>query len=257
MSQDLDKLQGTWTIVSLEMDGMSMPCGGAQIAIAGDSFTTSGMGATYNGKVTVNAATSPKSFDLLFLDGPEKGNTSLGIYELKGDTWKICLTTRGSVRPAEFAAPPGTGIALEVLQRGAVAAGAPAAKVAAGSKAAGELTGESAPELGGEWRMVSVVMNGDGLPSAMAAYGKRTATESAVTVKMGPSVILKARYSVDRSVSPMTMDYLRDDGKQQFGIWKFEGGELTTCFGAIGAARPAEFVSEKGDGRTLAVWTQK
>ncbi len=120
MGQDLDGLQGTWNIVSLEMDGRKMAGGGAQIVVHGKRFTTIAMGAAYEGTVVVHEASKPKSFDLHFEEGPEKGNTSLGIYELDGDTWKICLTTRGNERPKEFAAPPGTGIALETLQRGHV-----------------------------------------------------------------------------------------------------------------------------------------
>ena len=115
---DLDRLQGNWNIVSLEMDGQKMSGGGARIVVQGNRFTSIAMGATYEGTVEVEESTSPKRFDLHFDEGPEKGNTSLGIYELDGDSWKICLTTRGSERPKKFAAPPGTGIALEILQRG-------------------------------------------------------------------------------------------------------------------------------------------
>jgi uncharacterized protein (TIGR03067 family) len=250
MSQDLDFLQGTWCIASLEMDGMEMPCGGARMSIEGDRFTTAGMGATYSGNIVLHPETAPRSFELRFLDGPEKGNTSFGIYELAGDAWKICLTTRGQTRPTEFAAPPGTGIALEVLRRGS----APATQPDAAQPDAAQVTGEPAPELAGEWVMASLVMNGDALPKAMVKLGRRQATAGEVRVKMGPDVILKALYSVDRSASPMTMDYWRSDGSRQFGIWKFEGGELTTCFGGIGEARPDGFASTKGDKRTFAVW---
>ncbi len=132
------------------------------------------MGAAYEGTVVVGETGSPKSFDLRFEEGPEKGNTSLGIYELTGDTWKICLTTRGDQRPKEFAAPPGTGIALETLQRGAaevsVAGEAPAATV---SRTAGERT---AGEIDGEWIPLSVVIDGKPLEKGMLKYGKRTAT---------------------------------------------------------------------------------
>jgi uncharacterized protein (TIGR03067 family) len=173
----------------------------------------------------------------------------LGIYELDGDSWTICLTTRGSERPRDFAAPPGTGIALEVLQRAGVGetAKGPAVDAAA-------LPGSGAEELAGEWKATALVRDGDALPPAMLSYGKRTATANEITVKFGPQVILKARYTVDRAKSPMTMDYELADGKRQAGIWKLEGGQLTTCFGAPGAARPTEFASPKGDGLTLAVW---
>ncbi|MEO8369726.1 MAG: TIGR03067 domain-containing protein [Candidatus Solibacter sp.] len=250
MAQDLEKLQGEWTILSLEIDGQKLGGMGARMEVHGTRFTTSGMGADYSGTLSVNQEARPRSFDLKFETGPEVGNTSLGIYELDGDSWKICLTTRGSERPREFAAPAGTGIALEILRRtGACeAAEAPAAKAAAAS-------GEGAEELAGEWKATTLVRDGDALPPSMLSHGKRTATADEVTVKFGPQVILKARYSVDRSKSPMTMDYELANGKRQAGIWKLEGRQLTTCFGAPETARPAQFASTKGDGLTLAVWT--
>ena len=252
MGQDLDRLQGTWNIVSLEMDGQKMPGGGARIVVRGNRFTTIAMGATYEGAVVVHQTTAPKSFDLHFEEGPEKGNTSFGIYELDGDTWKICLTTRGSERPKEFAAPPGTGIALETLQRG-TAADVPVAPVV--PAASGLVMGEFTFDLVGEWIPVSLVRDGQPLDKAMLKHGKRIATADEVTVKFGPQVVLQARYAVDRSPTPMTMDYVLADGKTQYGIWALEGKRLTTCFGAPGQPRPTEFASTPGDGRTLAVWT--
>jgi uncharacterized protein (TIGR03067 family) len=258
MGKDLDRLQGTWNIVSLEMDGQTMTGGGARIVVRGDRFTTIAMGATYEGTVAVYQATAPKSFDLHFEEGPEKGNTSFGIYELDGDWWKICLTTRGSERPREFAAPPGTGIALEILQRRLVAdvpdaLDAPAPPDATGSP--GSPAGDAAAELAGIWIPLSLVRDGQAFPKSMLKHGKRTATANQVTVQFGPQVFVKARYSVDRSRNPMTMDYLLADGQRQYGIWALEGKRLTTCFGAPGAARPSEFASSPGNGRTLTVWT--
>ena len=249
MRQDLDGLQGTWNIVSLEMDGQKTPGAGARIVVRGDRFTTIGMGATYEGTVALHQTTAPKSFDLHFEEGPENGNTSLGIYELDSDRWKICLTTRGSERPREFTAPPGTGIALEILQRGLVA------DVPVESDAPGSPAGDPAAELAGVWAPLSLVRDGQSLPRSMLKYGKRTATANQVTVEFGPQVVLKARYAVVRSRHPMTMDYLLADGRTQHGIWALQGKRLTTCFGAPGAARPSEFASSPGNGRTLTVWT--
>lgn len=252
MGQDLDRLQGTWNIVSLEMDGQKMPGGGGRIVVSGNRFTTIAMGATYEGAVAVHQTTAPKSLDLHFEEGPEKGNTSFGIYELDGDTWKICLTTRGRERPKEFASLPGTGIALETLQR-ATAADAPVAPVV--PAASGLVMGEFTFDLVGEWIPVSLVRDGQPLDKAMLKRGKRIATADQVTVKFGPQVMLKSSYAVDRSPTPMTMDYHLSDGKTQLGIWALEGKRLTTCFGVPGQPRPTEFTSTPGDGRTLAVWT--
>ena len=35
---ELDKLQGTWNVASLEVDSRNMPAGSAQIVIRGDRF---------------------------------------------------------------------------------------------------------------------------------------------------------------------------------------------------------------------------
>ncbi len=251
MVRDLKMLQGTWNIVSMEMDGQKMSGGSARIVVRGDRFTTTGMGATYEGTMAVHPKTAPRSFELHFEEGPEKGNTSFGIYELDGDRWTICLTTRGSERPKEFAAPPGTGIALETLER-AMASGAKAAEDAPDALASP--AGDAASELAGEWVPDSLVRDGEALPQSMLQYGKRIATANEVTVKFGPQVMLQASYAVDRSPTPMTMDYVLANGKPQYGIWALEGKRLTTCFGAPGQPRPAEFASTPGDGRTLTVW---
>jgi uncharacterized protein (TIGR03067 family) len=253
MGRDLDALQGSWHIASIEMDGRKMPGGGATIVIDGKRFTTTAMGASYAGKVTFYETTSPRSFDLHFEEGPEKGNTNLGIYQLAGDTWNICLATRGAERPREFVAPPGTGIALETLERRAPAV-QPAATPAA-ADASVSLTGGPAAELAGDWTSVSLVRDGQALPASMLKHGRRIATANHVTVKFGPTVMLEAAYAVNRSVSPMTMDYLLAGGERQYGIWALENRQLTTCFGAPGLPRPSEFASAAGDGRTLAVWT--
>ena len=252
MGQDLERLQGTWNIVSLEMDGQKMSGGGGRIEVSGSRFRTTGMGAEYEGTVVIQETTAPKGFELKFEEGAEKGNTNFGIYELDADTWKICLATRGEVRPKEFAAPTGTGIALETLAR-ATDGELPAVPLENDDSDAP--AGDPASELGGEWAPVSLVRDGEALPPSMLKYGKRTATADEVTVKFGPTVMLKARYAVDRRRSPMTMDYVLADGKSQYGIWRLEGRQLTTCFGAPGKPRPEAFSSIPGDGRTLAVWT--
>src|SRR5712692_9510824 len=78
---DLKKLQGTWNVVSLEVQGQTIPAsalGAARIVIQGDHFTTSGMAASYEETIEMDASTTPKTFNLNFTSGPEKENRSLG-----------------------------------------------------------------------------------------------------------------------------------------------------------------------------------
>jgi len=268
MNAEIKALQGTWTIVSLEMDGRKMEGGpSAQIVVKGDRFTTISMGADYKGVVEVDAARLPREFNLVFTEGPEKGNTNRGIYELDGDTWRICLNMTGGPRPTRFATAPGSGLALETLQRGAATASAGQAASAATDApppaevpSAGSAVppGEAAPELAGEWSMGSCVLDGKPLEKQVLKYGKRVATATGITVTMGPQVMLKASYGVDRSATPHRMNYVLAHGPQkgqpQYGIYRLDGKTLETCFAAPGQKRPADFTSTPGDGRTLTVW---
>jgi uncharacterized protein (TIGR03067 family) len=263
MKTDLDKLQGTWRIVALELDGQKMGAipADACITVKGARFITSGMGAEYEGDLTLDAAAKPKRFNLAFQSGPEKGNTSLGIYDLEGDAWRICLTTRGGKRPAKFASVAGSGIALETLVRegsAKIASTAKARPAAAAAEPAPAPAGEPAPELDGEWTLQTLVMDGKALPASMVKGCKRTAKDGEVRVTMGPQTIIHARFAVDRSRSPMEMNYVHvRGGNSQLGIYKLEGKVLTTCIGAAGGARPDGFASAAGDGRTLTVWKKK
>ena len=257
MQDDLAKLQGTWHIVELEMDGRSAPVGNeAKIVVKGDRFTSLGMGASYEGKLTVNAAVKPKTFDLKFTVGPENGNTNRGIYELNGNRWKICLDFHGKGRPEKFAAEPGSGRSVEILERApASAQPKPAEKSAA---VPGNLPANPAPELEGEWAMLSCVQSGQPLPKAWHKLARRTAIGNEITVTMNGQVMMKVRFTVDRESDPKAIDYIiaagPAAGKRQYGIYRLEGETLTTSIAALGDPRPADFKTQAGDGRLVSSW---
>jgi len=152
MKPGMEELQGTWDIVSLELDGRKYPPGGSRIAIHGDRFESLNMGAEYSGTISVDASANPKTFDLHYEKGPEAGKTSLGIFELEADRWTICLGLAGVGRPTEFVAAPGAGHALEKLKRnrGGASERIPVA----------DQTAPVVAELEGEWSMVSCLQDG-------------------------------------------------------------------------------------------------
>ncbi len=122
VKEDLAKLQGTWSFETLEVEGEKVPDAlrvGAKLDIKEDRFVTtpSPSGSAYKGILRLDTTKNPKTIDMEFTEGPEKGKTSLGIYELDGDMWKICLGRAGRNRPKEFVSKPGSGHALETLKR--------------------------------------------------------------------------------------------------------------------------------------------
>jgi uncharacterized protein (TIGR03067 family) len=250
---DLDRLQGTWTISALQVDGQKLSGSGGKIEIKGDRFVSTGMGADYNGKLVLDASAKPRRIDMKFESGPPKGKTNLGIYELAGDTWKLCIATRGDARPAKFASPADSGIALETLKRGDLAVESKP-KV---SKPAESIARDApATEWEGEWRMLSGVMDGKPMEESLVKWVKRVTIGNQTTVLAGPNVMMKAEFSIDPSKSPAVVDYLNLagslKGKKQPGIYEIKGNVLTVSIAAPGAPRPKTF--DPGRGITLTVW---
>jgi uncharacterized protein (TIGR03067 family) len=266
---DSDLLQGTWSVAALEMDGQKSPdamLAGAHIVLKGDRFQSLGMGAVYEGKLVLDPAASPKTFDLKFTKGPEKGNTSFGIYELTGEEWKICMTTRvgatASDRPRKFATKPGTGVVLEILKRGK-AQPAPKRSNAkrprgTSSKGAGALTGE-ATELEGEWSLVSGSLDDKAMDAMTVSYGVRSFQGDHTTLKFGPQTMIDATFSLDPSKSPCEIDYAHSKGmfagKQQLGIYECDGKTLNLCASTPGTPRPKDF--KPGAGRNVTTFRKR
>jgi uncharacterized protein (TIGR03067 family) len=274
MSTDLDQLQGRWTMTSLEADGQAMsvnPDDGFEIVIKGDRFTSIGMGAVYEGTIAVDTTRKPKTLDMLFTAGHATGTRNLGIYKLDADRWTICLATRGNIRPTRFASGVGTGIALETLERAATNGVRKSLRPAAG-KAAQRATG--APALGaapsiigsgppsaieGEWTMLSGILDGKPLAASLVQWCKRITRGDMTAVIAGPQTMLKARFTLDTSTRPNRIEYHQllegtGKGKSQSGIFELTGGVLRVCMAAPGKARPPEFSSKPGDGRSFTTW---
>jgi uncharacterized protein (TIGR03067 family) len=119
VKNELEQLQGTWQMVSHEVDGKpDEALKGAVRVVEADKFTIK------KGDKTLRAATmkldptkEPKWIDITFTEGPEKGKTRRGIYILEGDTQTICYGDLDKDRPTEFVSKPGTGHRLVVFKR--------------------------------------------------------------------------------------------------------------------------------------------
>ncbi len=116
--EDLKNGQGNWTVVSVEIDGKdaSNAFKEAKVTVKGERVTL----AFPNGTELVrtfklDATTKPKCIDIK----NDKGETTEGIYELKGDELKVCLSIKGGVaeRPDAFTTESGSGRVLYALRR--------------------------------------------------------------------------------------------------------------------------------------------
>src|SRR6266478_1188159 len=182
MDKDVAALHGNWDVTSLEVEGAAMASGlfsGSGIIIDGVNFTTVAMGAAYGGTFTLDSSASPKTLDLKFLEGPHSGMTSLGISELDGNDWKICLAFAGLDRTKRFVTERGSGHALETLSRRVIGeeSSLDEASQSSGTGSSDVMKSERRADaahfaadndemakLQGNWTMVSCIRSGQVLP---------------------------------------------------------------------------------------------
>jgi len=106
VEKELKKFQGAWTFESVEAGGKKLPADqfkGMTVNFEGNKY------AVKLGDQVVEAATlkfdpskTPKTFDSTVTAGPNKGKVYLAIYEISGDTLKVCFDEEGKKRPTEF-----------------------------------------------------------------------------------------------------------------------------------------------------------
>ena len=69
------------------------------------------------GTYTLDSTTQPRSMTIAATEGPNRGKTFPAIYELKGDTLRICYDLSGAKRPTEFKTVAGTKLYLVTYNR--------------------------------------------------------------------------------------------------------------------------------------------
>jgi uncharacterized protein (TIGR03067 family) len=120
--KELDKLQGSWTATEYEYNGNK---GDANFVkqikmICKDDKYTQKIGdeVVEEGTHKLDPTKKPKTMDITVTAGQEKGKMQLAIYELEGDTLKICAAMHGAKeRPKEFSAKAGSSQLLIVFKR--------------------------------------------------------------------------------------------------------------------------------------------
>jgi uncharacterized protein (TIGR03067 family) len=122
VAKDLQAFKGTWRLSSREVDGkkdsdeeikdvIMTNDGSAPITVRrGDKVIA-------EATVKLDPAANPKAIDVTFTEGVHKGKTVLGIYEIEGDAFRVCVARPGDERPSEFSAKAGSGRTLVAYKR--------------------------------------------------------------------------------------------------------------------------------------------
>jgi uncharacterized protein (TIGR03067 family) len=115
-------IEDTWIPVTAELAGQKLPdtsfrdVKGARLILAAGRYTYENDEGTYK-LIPTQKPKAPKAMDITGTAGPNKGKTLLAIYELAGDTLRICYDLEGKSRPEEFTTHTGTHQFLVIYKR--------------------------------------------------------------------------------------------------------------------------------------------
>ena len=122
VTKDLEAFKGSWRLISREVDGKKF----SEEEIKDRIVTHDGLGKfsarggdkpVAEGTLKLDPTKKPKTIDVAITEGERKGKTLLGIYEIEGDTFRVCHARPGGERPADFSAEVGSGRTLIVFKR--------------------------------------------------------------------------------------------------------------------------------------------
>jgi uncharacterized protein (TIGR03067 family) len=121
--KDLDKMQGVWETIAMEVNGRDVFADGVRLKFTfkGNKISVDGdeeIKKDYGGfTVKLDPSKNPKAIDMVVNMGERKDTQIPGIYEFKGDDLRICSKLDANERPMKFASPENENQVLMTLKR--------------------------------------------------------------------------------------------------------------------------------------------
>jgi len=118
--KDKEKLQGAWQPIAAIERGEEQSkekLKNRKITFKGDKITVKHDEEVHDVTFKLDASKKPKEIDVTGKDKEGKEQQMKGIYELKGDTLKVCLAMEGGDRPSKFESPDGSKLIFVTLER--------------------------------------------------------------------------------------------------------------------------------------------
>ena len=118
--KDSELVDGTWVGSKAELSGKPYPeelTRTIRITVEKGKYKVAHSGTVEEGTFKLDPSTKPKSLDMTGTNGQNKGKQLLAIYELDGDTLKVCYDLSGKNRPKEFKTTEGSELYLVTYKR--------------------------------------------------------------------------------------------------------------------------------------------
>jgi uncharacterized protein (TIGR03067 family) len=120
--KELEKWQGTWTLVGAEEKGQKLSDDQLKqvpvtLIVKDDKFTIKFGEQSMEGTFKIDPAKKPKAYDAKGTDAEGKTHESKGIYEIEGDMLKVCFVSADKERPKEFKADAGSDSLIHTYKK--------------------------------------------------------------------------------------------------------------------------------------------
>ena len=117
---DAKAIQGSWAPAKAELGGQPMTDAVLKtisLKLDNGKYEVSVAGAADKGTYSLDPTTKPKGMTVIGTEGPNNGKTFPAIYELNGDTLRICYDLSGAKRPTAFSSVAGSQLYLVTYER--------------------------------------------------------------------------------------------------------------------------------------------
>lgn len=115
-ASDLDRMQGDWGVTELVMNGEKVSAEvltSAKLNIKASEYFLEGDNGSSHGTLKLGESDTPKLMDVSTDDGTQLP----AIYEISGDTLKVCYAVNGASRPKEFKSAEGSDHVFTTYKR--------------------------------------------------------------------------------------------------------------------------------------------
>ena len=120
LADDLKAMEGKWKVESAEAGGKKIEVEGLKdlvITITGDRYELTTKDGPDAGTLKLDEAQKPKTMDATDTEGENVGKVIKAVYELSGDTLRVCYPMKGDERPKELATSEGSPWLLLIYKR--------------------------------------------------------------------------------------------------------------------------------------------
>ena len=119
-ADDLKAMQGKWTIEKAEANGEAIDPEALKdimVTITGERYELLIKDTKDAGTIKLDETQKPKTMDGTDTEGEDVGKVTKAIYEISGDTLRVCYSLDGGERPKEFATKPDSKLLLVTYKR--------------------------------------------------------------------------------------------------------------------------------------------